>query len=124
MILFCRGVTPPQRVALNGALVYYRRIRDRVLSIESPAFYHRATAPPVINASFRKFTPVHSKRSLTSTGVMSSPFFVFLRGISISALVISAMSPSTSACCSFLHSADVTVTKIEGYVRVRILKNR
>ena len=34
---FCRGVTLPQRVAIT---------RGRVLSIESPAFYRRATAPP------------------------------------------------------------------------------
>ena len=44
MILFCRDVTTPQRVAINGANVW--GIRDGVLSIESPAFYRWATAPP------------------------------------------------------------------------------
>ena len=39
-------MTPPQRVVINGAIIF-KGIRDRVLSIESPAFYRRATAPRI-----------------------------------------------------------------------------
>ena len=44
-ILFCCGVTPPQRVTINGAIIC-RGFVTGILSIESPAFYRRATALP------------------------------------------------------------------------------
>ena len=66
----------------------------------------------LFNASFRKFTPVLLKLFQTSIGKLSVPvafpFFMFLIAILISAIVISVMSTSTSACRSFLPSLGLS----------------
>ena len=66
----------------------------------------------LLNASFRKATPVLPNLFHTATGKLPDPvaflFVVFLRAISISAYVVYVMPSSTSACCSFLHTAGIT----------------